>query len=399
MANYQNENRKANLKHVLRLLFERGPLSRIELAGLMGLNKVTVSSLISDLSKARLVTEADVLPARGVGRPARPVALDSSHHVALAAEVAVGTITVQVVGVNGRPVFSRAVAMKMQGDSLLPMVGKFLDTLGRVAREARERGLNIVGAAVGVAGLLNQEGAAVVSAPYLGWEGIALREKVERVLGPTPYGVHLSRLSTLAAFGEYHYGNFRGTNDFVLLYGTLGIGGAAFLNGRSLLGRHNGNMDVGHIPIDPSGPMCPCGRRGCLQVMAGAAAVLPSLRDASDDSLRIMRNLSEELGKFVARVQAGDKNRRKLADRQGLWLARGVSTLIQILGPELLILGGYFNVLEPVLRNAFELELQARLPQNPCRVVMSTLGDRAPLLGAGAQVFDRVFQAPEGLIS
>ena len=141
-----------------------------------------------------------------------------------------------------------------------------------------EDGLRPVGITVAVPGLVEEASGTVVFAPNLGWHGIPVADELQKRLG---LPVLVENESNLAALAEHWTGAAVGIDDFVCVFGEVGVGGGVVLGGRLFRGTHGFGGEFGHVSVDPKGRSCACGSLGCVETLVGqesiaAAAGIPT---------------------------------------------------------------------------------------------------------------------------
>ncbi|MEV0268734.1 MAG: ROK family transcriptional regulator [Hamadaea sp.] len=381
--------RATNLAVVLRHLRMNAPCSRADIAAATGLNKATVSSLVADLIDRRLVRETGMTERR-IGRPATMLVLDGSPYAAIGMEVNADYMTVVAVDLAGRKLLSwrRAFA----GSSANP--GQAAASIAALAKRAvgkvEKEGRRTLGLTVGVPGLVGGDGI-VRLAPNLRWHDVDLRSALRKALGEPPYPIEVENDANLAVLAEQRYGGFAETANLIYLTGEIGIGAGIISEGRLMRGERGFAGEFGHLLVDPSGPVCGCGRRGCLEALAGVGALVArTLPDAATSS---PTELEPEVEEVVRRAKAGDPKVLDALAETGKHLGHGVATVANLLNPEVVVLGGYFIQLAPWLIPAAEAELRARsiAPEaGGTRLVASTLELGAAATGGAARVLDTI---------
>src|SRR5207342_2005864 len=134
-----------------------------------------------------------------------------------------------------------------------------------------EDDLVVVGAAVALPGLVEAKTGTLLRAPNLGWEEIAVAAELASRLGGL--AVRADNEANLAALAEHWQGVARDLEDFVAVFGEVGVGGGIFLDGELFRGAHGFGAEFGHVTVDPDGPACKCGSAGCLETVAGQEAI------------------------------------------------------------------------------------------------------------------------------
>jgi predicted NBD/HSP70 family sugar kinase len=378
--------RATNLAVVLRFVRENSPCSRADIAATTGLNKATVSSLVADLIDRRLLRETGLTENR-VGRPATMLVLDGSPYAAIGIEVNVDYLTAVAVDLAGealvswRRTFPGATASANQAIAAVAALARRV--VSRMAKDARQ----VLGLTVAVPGLVDVNGFVRV-APNLGWRDVDLGGDLAKALRDPGFPVLVDNDANLAALAEHRFGPHGAVANLVYLTGEVGVGAGVIMDGRLRRGAQGFAGEIGHIEIDPTGADCRCGRRGCLEAVAGIGAVLQ--RTAPDAS---PAELESEIDDVVRLAQGGDPATVAMLEAVGRSLGKGVAILAGLLNPDVVIVGGYFVPLGPWVLPAATVELLRRSiapGAGGCALVASTLGYGAAALGAAARVLDSV---------
>jgi len=382
--------RRANLGVVLRRVAAAGSQSRAQIAADTGLTRGTVSSLVSELIELELLRETGetTLP-RGIGRPG--VALELADVVVgVGLEVNVDYVAVSVEDLTGAVRYERRAYRDNRGSA----PGPVLDRLARAAAAALDAvdrdGLRTIGVSVAVPGLVEEASGTVVLAPNLGWQDLPVAAELEERLG---LPVHVENESNLAALAEHWTGAAVGIDDFMCVFGEIGVGGGIVLGGRLFRGSHGFGGEFGHVSVDPDGAPCACGSRGCVETLVGQEAIARAAGVASPAAGR-SRSLTDEL---VRQAETGSPEAvRALADA-GRSLGIALASTFNLFDFQAVVLGGCFGPLAPwlageVRRTLAERSLAAR--SGSFVVLSSAFGDGAAVRGAAALSLHRVLDAP-----
>jgi len=391
--------RRHNLAVVLRHVRDAGPRSRARIAADTGLNKATVSSLVAELVDRGLLREAEA--ERGaVGRPGQPVELDGRTVCGVGAEINVDYLAVTALDLGGEVVFETRVPF----DAAHVGSGITLDRLAGLIETAvaavSARGGQTVGVMLAVPGLVQSAAGALALAPNLGWQSVGIVEEMTERLGRPAYPIRVdneANLGALAAYGEISAADPSAGRDLVLLTGAVGVGGGVVTGGRLLRGGHGFSGEVGHIPVAPAGRRCGCGRTGCWETVVGLAALLDRATDADDPVRDVSLDVEQRLAEITRRAAAGDERTLAALADVGTWLGIGGAVLVNILNPDVLVLGGYFAVLGPWLTEPLEAAIRDRViapDGGGCRVIRSELGFTAAVRGGARISLDAVFVDP-----
>jgi predicted NBD/HSP70 family sugar kinase len=242
---------------------------------------------------------------------------------------------------------------------------------------------------VGVAGLVDADGV-VRMAPNLDWRNVPLRDALTKALDDPGYPVTVDNDANLSAQAEHRFGPHAGIPDLVYLDGRLGVGAGIISAGQLLRGGRGYSGEIGHVQIDPAGPACACGRRGCLEVFSGVGALIRKVAgiDGQDEI-----DLDPEVADVIRRAQAGEPAVLKALDELGRHVGQGAAIMANVANPDVVVLGGYYVPLAPWILAVAEAELRSRsvAPDTEgCRLFASTLGHGAAAIGGAASVLDVV---------
>jgi predicted NBD/HSP70 family sugar kinase len=381
--------RRANLGVVLRQVAVGGSRSRAQIAADTGLTRGTVSSLVAELIDLGLIRETGKATSpRGVGRPGVGLEL-ADVVVGIGLEVNVDYLAVSVEDLTGAVRYERRSYRDNRGSA----PGPVLDRLARTARVALDAaasdGMRPIGVSVAVPGLVEEASGTVVLAPNLGWEDMPLAEQLGTRLG---LPVHVENESNLAALAEHWTGAAVGIDDFICIFGEVGVGGGVVLGGRLFRGSHGFGGEFGHIPVDPDGHACACGSRGCVETLVGQESIAQAAGIAPTTGRS--RSLTDEL---VRRAEDGSSEARRALADAGRWLGIALASTFNVLDLQAVVLGGCFGPLSPWLvddvhRTLEERSLAAR--SGTFVVLPSAFGDGAAVRGAAALSLHRVLDEP-----
>ncbi|REF37833.1 ROK family protein [Thermasporomyces composti] len=401
--------RRANLALVVRVL-RSGPRTRAGLAHDTTLTKATVSSLVGELVDRGLVRESGPATAGAVGRPGQQVALVGERVVGVGLEINVDYLAAIALDVRG----DTRVALRQTHDPSA-QVEQTVDQAARLVADVVERALVrgaslLAGVGVAAPGLVDVASGVVRVAPNLGWRDVPLRDLLLRRLDPHPWdavAIPHARASrplqllvdneaNLATLAEYATSD-TADRDLVYVTGGVGVGGGIVVNGHVVRGHAGFAGEVGHLPVDPAGERCGCGRRGCWETTCGLEALLRLAADPDDIVRDHDRDLDERLDLLLDRARSGDTRTLQAFDRVGRALGHGASMLVNLVNPRVLVLGGYFARLGEFLLPLVEDELASRVVApdlGGCRVTLSRLGLAAAATGAAYAALQPVLDDP-----
>jgi predicted NBD/HSP70 family sugar kinase len=405
--------RRANLALVVRVL-RSGPRTRAGLATDTTLTKATVSSLVGELVDRGLVRDSGLATAGAVGRPGQQVDLVGERVIGVGLEVNVDYLS--------------AIALDLRGDTRVTLrqthdasagVEKTVDQAARLVTEVVERALvpgtsALAGVGVAAPGLVDVTSGVVRLAPNLGWRDIPFRDLLlqrlrqaahpwdvtalphARVETSFPVPVLVDNEANLATLAEYAASD-TADRDLVYVTGGVGVGGGIVVNGHVVRGHAGFAGEVGHLPVEPAGERCGCGRRGCLETTCGLETLLGLAADPDDVVHDHDRDLDERLDLLLDRARSGDARTLQAFERVARALGYGASMLVNLVNPRVLVLGGYFARLGELLLPWVEEELASRVVApdlGGCRVTLSRLGLAAAATGAAYAALQPILDDP-----
>jgi predicted NBD/HSP70 family sugar kinase len=269
-----------------------------------------------------------------------------------------------------------------------------LARLARMAEEALDvvvaEGRTAVGVAVAVPGVVEAQTGTLLRAPNLGWSELPIADEIGRRLPGLP--VRADNEANLAAVAEHWQGAGRDLENFVCVFGEVGVGGGIFVGGELFRGAHGYGGELGHIIVDPAGPPCNCGSQGCLETFVGQEAI--ARRAGIDAGSGRTRSLTREL---VRRAEDGDPAVLESLSETGRYLGIGLASAVNLLDVDVVVLGGCFGPLAPWLVDDVSRFLGERVLSaawSGCEVRASELGEGAAVRGAAALVLRSVLAEP-----
>jgi predicted NBD/HSP70 family sugar kinase len=230
---------------------------------------------------------------------------------------------------------------------------------------------------------------AVRMAPNLDWRDVPLRDALVKALDGPSYPVTVDNDANLGAQAEHRFGPHTGTTDLVYLDGHLGVGAGIISAGRLLRGGRGFSGEIGHVQIDPDGPVCACGQRGCLEVFAGIGALIRKVAAIGAGAI----DLEPEIADIIRRARAREPAVLAALTELGRHVGQGAAIMANVANPDVVVLGGYYVPLAPWILAVAEAELRSRSvapDAGGCRLFASTLGHSAAAIGGAASVLDLV---------
>jgi predicted NBD/HSP70 family sugar kinase len=383
--------RRANLGLVLGAVARLGAASRAQLAESTGLTRAAAGSLVGELIDAGLVRERGVSLDGRVGRPSTALVVNDRGPCGLGLEIGVEHLGACVVNLRHEVRVRIRRPAPGRGRTPREMLGGLAELARGALAEAAGHGLEPAGVAVAVPGLVAKTGV-VAHAPNLGWHEVDVAAELSPLLPEPLRGVpvEVENEANLGALAELWHGAVG--RDFVHVSAEAGIGGALVAGGTLLRGRRGFAGELGHVPVHPDGPACPCGSHGCLEQYAGEEAVLRAcgLHDMPGDRVSLL----------AAEAAAGHAQVARALEDAGRALGIALAGAVNLLDPEKLVLGGAYAELAAWLTPAMQAELGARVrirPWDPAGLAVSALRREGPVVGAATSAVQRVIDDPSSL--
>jgi len=269
-----------------------------------------------------------------------------------------------------------------------------LETMVEVARAVIAPEVRAIG--VGAAGLVEKDTGRLTFAPNLAWRNTPLAQHLWDAIGlPTV----ADNDANAAAWGEYRLGAAAGYRHLLFAGAGTGIGGGIVVDGQLLRGAHGFAGEIGHIIVDPDGPLCGCGNHGCWEQFASGHAIARAGREAARQHRQSM--IARRCGGDPARVngqvvsesaRAGDPVARGILAAVGRSLGEGLAGLANVLDPEIVVVGGGAaaagNLLMEPARAAFASSIEAPAHRPRVPLVIASLGGDAGAIGAALMALE-----------
>lgn len=268
------------------------------------------------------------------------------------------------------------------------------ETIVAALKEAKVPLKAVTGIGVGCPGTLELDKGMILEAPNLRWRRVPLRDLLTDWFHCR---VVLANDVDAGTYGEYRFGAGQGARTLLGVFPGTGIGGGCVYEGRLIRGRTGSAMEIGHIPVRENGRLCGCGRRGCLEALAGRLALSAEVAQAvyRGEAPFLAKNDGGDLkklksGLLAKSIQAGDKVVERIVRDAMHLLGRTIGGVVNLLAPDVVVLGGGLVesiprlTLEEVQRGLKETTMETFVRQ--VRVVEAKLGDDATTLGAAALV-------------
>lgn len=372
--------KKNNKALVLQLIMEKETISRADIAQMSGLNKTTVSSLVTELLAEELIYESGPGVSSG-GR--RPVILHFNKDAgyAIGVDIGVNYVLSVLTDLKGKILIEKnQIVNRTPYSTVISIVQKMIQSLMEEMPSSR---YGIVGIGVGVPGIVNKEGA-ILLAPNLGWTNIQLKEDLEKLF---QVPIIIENEANAGAVGEQQFGAGQDYQNIIYISAGIGIGVGILLNKELYQGKNGFSGEMGHMIIDMNGKRCNCGSRGCWEAYASEHALL----EMADQSI-------ESLESLIQRAENGDQVALNLFGKIGHYLGYGINNIINTFNPDQVIIGNRLALAKEWIENPIRTTIENHtlaFHQNEMQLNFSKLEKYSTALGVSAFVVDRFIKEEE----
>jgi predicted NBD/HSP70 family sugar kinase len=345
--------RQINRNLIFNLIRMRQPISRADLARVSGLQRSTVSLIAEELIQGKWVLEGQTgkLP-----RGRRPTFLQlNDQRAVIALDIHPSQTTVAVVDLGGRVVAQSLVVLPSDPGKALKSI---IAAIKNIMTANKDKSFDGIG--ISLPGRADPGHEKLVFAPNLRWPALSIKTQIERGTG---LRVEMDNVANACALSEVWFGDSDGLHDLVVVNVAEGIGTGIFANGQLLRGDGGMAGEFGHVQLDPEGPECACGYRGCWEMMASNRA---GLRYYSEGAPNRGVPTFEALLRLA---QAGDPEALKAVRKMASNLGRGMRMIAAALAPaEIVVVGDIttaWHLVGPVVEEEIRRSALARPPVRP----------------------------------
>jgi predicted NBD/HSP70 family sugar kinase len=333
---------------VLALLARRGPLSRAEIAELLGLSPATVTSSTRRLLAEGMLAEQEPRVPQ-TGRPSIPLRLIPAAAHAIGVQVALDHVSLVLTRLDGAVVDGSSWPFDPAAPRAVDLLVRLIrDQIAQATRQRRP----LLGVGVAVPGVVEPETGTLRMSVRLGWNGMPLASRLRAALD---LPVFVDNDISAVTVAERLYGPSADCADFLVVAIGQGIGMGLVLDGAPYRGAAGAAGEFGHLPILPDGPECVCGNRGCLETQASTQALARRAREVG------LIGPEDDIAALGALAVAGDARARGLFADAGELLGRSLAGVVNVLGTSTVIVVGEITQLWVHVSEAFDQALAAHL--------------------------------------
>ncbi|MFZ7942551.1 ROK family protein [Neobacillus sp. 19] len=372
----QNLMKQINKAIVFTYIRDKGPVSRAQISKDSGLNKATVSTMVSELITDSFIYEIGEGQSSG-GR--KPVLLYFNNHAgySIGIDLGVNYLLGVLTDLSGNIVEEMNILLEnIEYDYVLNELFIMIESL---IDKAPKSPYGIVGIGIGVPGMVNKD-ESILLAPNLKWKHVSIKELVITKFNiPTK----IENEANAGAYGEQLYGAGKSISNLIYLSIGIGIGGGIIINNKLYTGSSGISGEMGHFSIEANGKKCPCGNYGCWELYASECALL------KETELVKALNESQDMtiDTLISNARNGNRKVLQVLNNIGEYIGFGLTNIINTFNPEMIVIGNRMARFENWLTNPIDRVLTERLStyhKNIPTIRFSALGIYSSALGASS---------------
>lgn len=404
MANLRRINQEDLRNHNLSvtldtLLRAQKPMSRADLAKETGLTKATLSLLASMLIESGVVQEGEPVVSTTYGRPSTPLEIRGGSIAGIGLQINTDGYGCLALDLNGDPLGREWVSEDMTGTDPYEIFAKLDAMTFPLESRLKRRGCKVVGAGLALPGIVTDDMWLLV-ARNLGWENVNLTRfnvvrRLDVVAGNEAKMAAIAQIPGYATERAPFLNVVDRTDSFIYLSTDIGIGGAVVRDGEVVMGSHGFAGEIGHLSVAMDGPLCSCGRHGCLEAFAGRRALVEAAGIAEDGDA----TSSEAIDMFLQRWRAGDSDVAKVVDQAADALVSAIASAVNLVDVDTVLLGGLWTHFGDELATVLEGRLRSEIlgyPNVKIRVFVPPVALHPSLYGAAEMGLRRFIENPLG---
>jgi N-acetylglucosamine repressor len=353
-SNDRLPSRSITSQMVLRAIYDRGPLSRADLARLTGLTAPTISEITGALILDGLVEEIGLGPSTGGKRPTLLRMVDDARHL-IGLDLARGDFRGAVMNLRGE--IRQRISLPLEdrkGTAALQLAYQLVERL--VASTNRP----VLGIGIGAPGLVDAGRGVVINAVNVDWHDLPLADLLSQRTGMPVYATNDCHTAALA---EHLFGGGQESEALVVVNVGYGVGAGIVIKGQLLPGNPFGAGEIGHLVVEPGAELCSCGNRGCLETVASTRGILRRARQRGIEIDPIedadMLEGMQVIDRLQTLCQQGDAAALDVVRQTGCYLGRAAASLVGVLGCCRILFAGSIVCFGDPLLDAVRAEMAA----------------------------------------
>ncbi|MBI9043677.1 MAG: ROK family transcriptional regulator [Anaerolineaceae bacterium] len=381
--------RAINRSTVLNTIKNLGPISRKDIAQLTGLSAATITGITAVILKEKLILEKFEGDSSG-GRKPILLTINPRGGYVIGLKLSERHITAALTDLDASILQSTTTEFSSQRvENIIDCIVQSADHL--ISKSKIQKG-KLLGIGIGLAGIVDSRNGIIRNSPIFGWKDVDLASQIHKKLG---IPVFIDNDVNTLTIAEQWFGKGQGINNFLTVTIGRGVGLGIVVNGQIYHGHSGGAGEFGHIVINPEGPLCDCGKHGCLESYISDPGLIAIAKD-----LYISGNLAQDVNHISELLQLADNGNqvaKEIFSGAGSILGRGLADLINLFNPELIIVSGEGMRASHLIMDSMQSAINEYVMpglRGSTNLMIDTWADDAWARGAAGLVLQDFFESP-----
>jgi len=386
--------RAINRFKILHTIRDHRLISRVDITKTTGLSQATVTGITASLIDEGLLLEKRPGESEG-GRPPILISLNPDARYAVGVYLSISQINVVIIDLEATIRASYETPLEKQNYAPEAIADKIVQAVQECMWQASFSRSEISGIGIGLPGLVDSHTGLIRFLPNYKWEKVNLRDIVQKKIDHPTY---IENSANALALAEQWFGEGRGIDNFIVVTLEYGVGMGIMIHGQLYRGHKGTAGEFGHTTVDPYGPLCRCGKKGCIEAIVGNNAILREAEAAAQKGEWKPDNLDDiTIDEVISAAREGAPCLRNIFARAGRVLAIGLSNLIQIFNPAKIIISGRGvnagDLLFDSMYNTIPQYISSRTNAG-AEIVIKSWDQNAYARGSGTVILQEIFKSP-----
>ena len=370
-------------------------ISRIDIAKSIGLSQASITGITADLISEGLIEETEPGAHEG-GRPPILLAISPDGAYEIGINMAIEKIDVAITNFQAQIKAFHSIKLDSAYYSANDIVDIMVQAVQECMWEASFSKDQISGIGIGIPGLVDSESGIIRFLPNYGWENINFRDLFQKKINIPTY---IENSSNNLAIAEQWFGFGKGIDNFVVVTLQNGVGAGCIINGQLSRGCTGIAGEFGHLTMDPDGPLCRCGKKGCIEAYAGNNSLMRDAKNAALKGVWDKKNPEHlTFEDLIAAVHDKEPEILKFYNKAGKALGMGITHLITLLNPEKIFITGKGVQAERALFDpmfqAINKFVSPKFEGYGTEIIIKAWSETDWVRGAGTLVLNEIYKSP-----
>jgi glucokinase-like ROK family protein len=386
--------RAINRFKILHAIRDHKLISRVDITKTTGLSQATVTGITAGLIEEGLLLEKKAGESEG-GRPPILISLNPDAAYAVGVYLSISQINVVIIDLEAAIRASYEMPLGKQNYAPEAIADNIVQAVQECMWQANFSRSEISGIGIGLPGLVDSHTGLIRFLPNYLWEKVNLRDIVQKKIDHPTY---IENSANALALAEQWFGEGRGIDNFIVVTLEYGVGMGIMIHGQLYRGHKGTAGEFGHTTVDPDGPLCRCGKKGCVEAIVGNNAILREAEAAAQKGEWKPDNPDDiTIDEVISAARQGAPCLRNIFARAGRVLAIGLSNLILIFNPAKIIISGRGvkagDLLFDSMYNTIPQYTSSRT-NGDAEIVIKSWNQNAYARGSGTVVLQEIFKSP-----